>query len=453
MTGVLDLFRIGIGPSSSHTVGPMRAARAFAIELRDLGLLDRVARVTMSLHGSLGATGPGHGTPAAVVAGLMGAEPESVEPSDIAAAMATVAAHRSVELLGMHEVTLDPVEGIRLELRALPRHPNGLRLTALASDGAVLLQVTTYSIGGGFILDERDGTTTLDGPDDREPHQFTSGAELIARCDAEGRSISDLMRDNELSHRSVDALESGMRKVHSAMRDCIALGLVTDGILPGILAVRRRAPELHTRWLAASTDDALRLVDRATIVAMAVNEENAAGGRVVTAPTNGAAGIVPAVIDHLLLVDPDLGEAGVFRFLLAAAAIGALIKRNASISGADVGCQGEVGAACAMAAAGLAEARGASPRQVENAAEIALEHNLGLTCDPVAGLVQIPCIERNGVGAVKAIVAARIAMQGDGEHRVSLDQAIQTLRSTGRDMMDAYKETSLAGLAVNVIEC
>jgi L-serine dehydratase len=455
MIGVLDLFRVGIGPSSSHTVGPMRAARSFADELADLGLLSDVARVTVDLHGSLGSTGPGHGTPAAVLAGLAGAEPETVDPTEVAAAVAACRERGGVRLLGRHHVGLDPDADVRLDPTPLPRHPNGIRLTALAADGTVLLAVTSYSIGGGFVLDDRaEDTDAAEAVAATPvPHPFTSGDELIARCETAGLSVSELMRADELVRRTADELEAGIRRVHDAMRACIDRGLTTDGILPGVLRVRRRAAELHRRWEAAPHDDPMRLVDRASIVAMAVNEENAAGGRVVTAPTNGAAGIVPAVIDHHLLVDPGAGEASVARFLLAAAAVGSLIKRNASISGADVGCQGEVGAACAMAAAGLAEARGGTPRQVENAAEIALEHNLGLTCDPIAGLVQIPCIERNGVAAVKAITAARIALQGDGEHRVSLDQAIRTLRTTGADMMDAYKETSRGGLAVNVIEC
>lgn len=451
MISVLELFRVGIGPSSSHTVGPMNAAARFARDLDEAGLLGRVARVKVRLHGSLGATGPGHGTVGAVLAGLEGADPATVDPAVVAGAAARVRDEGGIRLLGRSPVALGPDEDVLLDPVALPRHPNGIVLAALDRLGSSLREVTYFSIGGGFIIDERDPDAAAPGA--AVPHPFRTGAELLAACERLGTTVSGLVRANELATRTDRELDDGLAAIHAAMTECVDRGLSTEGVLPGALRVERRAARLHRRWLESVGSDPLRTVDRVGIVAMAVNEENAASGRVVTAPTNGAAGVMPAVIDHHLAVDPGAGPESVGRFLLAAAAIGALVKENASISGADVGCQGEIGAACAMAAAGLVEVRGGTPRQVENAAEIGIEHNLGLTCDPVGGLVQIPCIERNAVAAVKAITAARIALQGDGTHRVSLDQAITTLRTTGRDMKDAYKETSLGGLAVNVIEC
>jgi L-serine dehydratase len=452
MTGVLELFRIGIGPSSSHTVGPMRAARAFAVELASRARPGSVAGLQIELFGSLASTGPGHGTPGAIFAGLGGHEPDQVEPALVASLADTVARTGTCRLHGGMEIPFQPRTDLRLDPVPLPTHPNGMAFTARDAAGTVLLRQTWFSLGGGFIRQDGAADQLSEGSN-AVPFPFGSAAELLEYCEQTGLGVSEVMRRNELASRSETELRRELVAIWRAMAGCIDAGLQADGILPGVLRVRRRASELHRRWLLDATDDPLRELERVGIAAMAVNEENAAGGRVVTAPTNGAAGIIPAVLDHHIRTCPGADDDDVVRFLLAAGAVGSLIKRNASISGAEVGCQGEVGAACAMAAAGLAEVLGGTPWQVENAAEIGLEHNLGLTCDPIAGLVQIPCIERNGVAAVKAITAARMALRGDGVHRVSLDQAIATLRSTGADMADAYKETSRGGLAVNVPEC
>jgi len=453
--GLFDLFRIGIGPSSSHTVGPMIAAAAFVTGLDPAQPIDRVQ---VDLFGSLALTGKGHATDAAVVLGLTGARPDDTDPDEARAVIEAVHRERRLALPDGRRLAFDPVADIVfLPRETLPRHPNALRFTAFAA-GQAFATRTYYSIGGGFVLDE-DGRPLAAASDDTPPpvpHPFASAAELVARADAAGLTIAALMRANETARRSPAELSAGIARIAEAMRACAARGLRSQGELPGGLRVRRRAPGLHATLLeraGRNEADPLLAMDWVNLWALAVNEENAAGGRVVTAPTNGAAGIIPAVLHYYERFIPGADAAGVETFLLAAAAIGAIIKRNASISGAEVGCQGEVGSACAMAAAGLAAALGGSNAQVENAAEIGLEHNLGLTCDPVAGLVQVPCIERNAIASVKAINAARLALHGDGKHLVSLDQAVATMRETGRDMSHKYKETSLGGLAVNVVEC
>jgi L-serine dehydratase len=451
MVSAFDLFAIGIGPSSSHTVGPMRAATTFVTDLRAARRLHEVARITIELRGSLAATGPGHGTVAAVLAGLAGEDPGTVDPELLRQLPGRLRRDGTLTVIDGHAVAIDLDDDLHLDVTALPFHPNGMVFTAYDTAGVPVASATSYSVGGGAVVHEDRLDPAGDGPE--VPFPFASGEELLALCDTHGLRISDLVLRNESALRPADEVRAGLLARWDAMRACIDAGLRTDGTLPGILGVKRRAPELLRRLERPDDPDPFHHLDRVTVVAMAVNEENAAGGRVVTAPTNGAAGIIPAVLDHHLQMTPGASDDEVVRFLAAATAVGWLCKRNASISGAEVGCQGEVGSACAMAAAGLAEVHGGSPPQVENAAEIGLEHNLGLTCDPIAGLVQIPCIERNGIGAVKAITAARIALAGDGTHRVSLDQAIATMRSTGEDMADAYKETSRAGLAVNVPEC
>ncbi|WP_419899261.1 L-serine ammonia-lyase [Roseomonas sp. USHLN139] len=451
--GLFDLFRIGIGPSSSHTVGPMIAARRFAAALPDRPL----ARLSVALYGSLALTGKGHATDAAVMLGLLGETPDGIDPDAAPALLAGLRARQSLTLPGGRPVPFCPERDILFHRRdVLPRHTNGMVFAATATDGTVI-EKTYYSIGGGFILGEEEEEAA---PDDRAaaapPYPFRDSAGLLAMAAAAGLSIAELQRRNERHFRSDAEISAGIARLWAAMRDCVARGLRQDGELPGGLRVRRRAPALHRRLLErqpGNEPDPLHGIDWVNLYALAVNEENAAGGRVVTAPTNGAAGILPAVLHYYVSFVPGADARGIETFLLAAAAIGSLIKRNASISGAEVGCQGEVGSASAMAAAGLAAVLGGDNGQVENAAEIGLEHNLGLTCDPIAGLVQIPCIERNAIGAVKAINAARLALHGDGQHHVSLDQVIRTMRETGRDMLSKYKETSEGGLAVNAIEC
>ncbi|WIM93356.1 L-serine ammonia-lyase [Actinoplanes oblitus] len=425
---VFDLFSIGIGPSSSHTVGPMRAARMFTAHLDP-----RVAAVRAELFGSLGATGHGHGTPRAVLLGLMGHDPETVD---------TALEPPSDGRIGSLDVDL-----VLHRRRALPEHPNGMIFTALDAAGAELFSKKYFSVGGGFVV---SSMTTPDATVVRHP--FASGAELLELTRTTGLSISRIMLANEEAWRSADQVHEGLLGIWAVMRECVTAGLDAEGVLPGGLKVRRRAAAT-ARQLRAAGDPQVHAMEWLTAYAMAVNEENAAGGRVVTAPTNGAAGIIPAVLSYYMDFVPGASPEGVVRFLLTAGAIGLLFKENGSISGAEVGCQGEVGSACAMAAAGLAEVLGGTPEQVENAAEIGMEHNLGLTCDPVGGLVQIPCIERNGMAAVKAVTAARMALRGDGRHHVSLDKVIKTMKETGADMKIKYKETSRGGLAVNVIEC
>jgi L-serine dehydratase len=453
-----DLFKIGIGPSSSHTVGPMRAANLFVAALREGGVLAAVKRVRCALYGSLGATGKGHGSDKAVMLGLEGEEPDGIDPDCIADRLQQVRDQRSLKLGGEHAIGFDEREDLLfLRRETLPFHPNGMRLAALGEAGQVLLERTYYSVGGGFVVNHDESGQAQLGPDTRPlPHPFRTGDELLQQCGASGLGIARLMWRNELAWRSEDELRSGLRRIWQAMQSCVKRGIATEGTLPGGFKVRRRAADLYRGLTAhpeAALKDPLQVMDWVNLYALAVNEENAAGGRVVTAPTNGAAGIVPAVLHYYHHFIPGASEQGVFDFLLTAAAIAILYKENASISGAEVGCQGEVGVACSMAAGALCAVMGGTPEQVENAAEIGMEHHLGLTCDPVGGLVQIPCIERNAIASVKAINAARMALRGDGTHHVSLDKVIKTMRETGADMKTKYKETSRGGLAVNVVEC
>ena len=456
---VFDLFKIGIGPSSSHTVGPMRAAARFVQRwLDEAGLLQRTARVQVELYGSLAMTGRGHGTDKAVLLGLEGNWPDQIDPDAIPAALQRIRSDQRLRLRGTHAIAFDEAQDLVFNKRQkLPYHVNGMRYSAFDAGGALLATRDYYSVGGGFVVNQDEAAENRIVADTTPlPYPFHSGAELLAHCARAGKSIAQLMLANECAWRSQDDVHAGLQKLWQAMQDCVARGLRADGVLPGGLKVQRRAPqmarELRERPEAALRDP-LSILDWVNLYALAVNEENAAGGRVVTAPTNGAAGIIPAVLHYYDRFVPGAGAQGTLDFLLTAGAIGILYKENASISGAEVGCQGEVGVACSMAAGGLAAAMGATPAQVENAAEIGMEHNLGLTCDPIGGLVQIPCIERNAMGAVKAINAVRMAMRGDGTHFVSLDKVIKTMRATGEDMKEKYKETSRGGLAVNVIEC
>lgn len=454
---VFDMFKIGIGPSSSHTVGPMRAAAIFSTQLREQGLLSKVERVEVRLYGSLSATGIGHGSDRATVIGLMGEWPDQVDPALVAPRVDAVLEQNVLLLGGEQRITFEWQRDMRLLEESLPYHPNGMTLCAYGGTGEVYEQ-TYYSVGGGFVVDaEQAASGVLDSDTTQLPYDFSSGAQLLRLCKKHGLSISALMMENEKVWRTEAEIRSRILHIWGAMQACVNKGLSEEGILPGGLNVRRRAFRLHRSLqelgkpnVISSTLSAMEWVN---LFALAVNEENAAGGRMVTAPTNGAAGIIPAVLHYFMKFNPDATEDDVVRFFLSAAAVGILCKKNASISGAEVGCQGEVGSACAMAAAGLAEILGATPEQVENAAEIGLEHNLGLTCDPVGGLVQIPCIERNAIAAVKAINAAQMAMRGDGEHYISLDHAIRTMRDTGADMLEKYKETSRGGLAVKWVEC
>lgn len=446
---VFDLFSIGIGPSSSHTVGPMRAARRFLDVLAAGGRLGDVTRIRVELYGSLGATGAGHGTPGAVMLGLEGCAPETVDPAAARTRIEEIGTERRLRLTGEYPIAFDPTDDIVLSLRAMEFHSNGMVFNAYADDDTLIERAVYYSVGGGFVLAEGQ---TVAAPDQPVPHPFADGAELLATAVDNHCSIAEIVARNETALGHGERLREGLLQIWATMRECVDNGLRAHGVLPGALRVRRRAPAL-ARALESDPSDPLYAMDWVTVYALAVNEENAAGGRVVTAPTNGAAGIIPAVLHYYWRFVEGADEDGVVTFLLTAAAIGQLFKTNASISGAEVGCQGEVGSACSMAAAGLAAVLGGTPEQVENAAEIGIEHNLGLTCDPVGGLVQIPCIERNAVASVKAITAARMALRGDGTHHVSLDTAIKTMRDTGADMAEKYKETSLGGLALNVVEC
>ncbi|MFF3465421.1 L-serine ammonia-lyase [Streptomyces sp. NPDC001984] len=451
---VFDLFSIGIGPSSSHTVGPMRAARMFALRLRNEGVLDSVVSIRSELYGSLGATGHGHGTPKAVLLGLEGASPRTVDVEGADERVAAIKSSGRLRLLDEHEIAFDFDADLKLHRRkALPYHANGMTIWAYDASGAELLSKTYYSVGGGFVVDEDAvGADRIKLDDTVLKYPFRTGDELLRLTKETGLSISSLMLENERAWRTEEEIREGLLDIWRVMQTCVSRGMSREGILPGGLKVRRRAA-VSARQLRADGDPLAHAMEWITLYAMAVNEENAAGGRVVTAPTNGAAGIIPAVLHYYINFVPGADEDGVVRFLLAAGAIGMLFKENASISGAEVGCQGEVGSACSMAAGALAEVLGGSPEQVENAAEIGMEHNLGLTCDPVGGLVQIPCIERNGMAAVKAVTAARMAMRGDGSHMVSLDKVIKTMKDTGADMSVKYKETARGGLAVNIIEC
>ncbi len=450
-----DMFTIGIGPSSSHTVGPMRAAAKFVTGLAQRGLLEPTRRLEVELFGSLGATGKGHGTDRAVLLGLEGEEPETVETDSIPARIERIRAARTIALLGRHELPFDPdADLVFHRRRALPGHPNGMRYRARDAAGEVLRERVFYSVGGGFVVDDAAADEDRIVEDETVlPHPFESGAELLAGTRATGLCISSLMLENEQAWRPRAEVLARLDTIWGAMKGCVQRGCEREGILPGGLKVKRRAASLMRKLRNDASGDPLTALDWVDLWALAVNEENAAGGRVVTAPTNGAAGIMPAVLSYYERYSPNSDADGIRRFLLTAAAIGIIFKTRASISGAEVGCQGEVGVACSMAAAGLCEVIGGTPEQVACAAEIGMEHNLGLTCDPVGGLVQVPCIERNAMGAVKAINAARLAMRGDGNQKVSLDQVIETMRQTGADMKTKYKETARGGLAVNIIEC
>ncbi|MFJ8932751.1 MULTISPECIES: L-serine ammonia-lyase [unclassified Streptomyces] len=457
---VFDLFSIGIGPSSSHTVGPMRAARMFARRLKNEGLLAHTASVHAELYGSLGATGHGHGTPKAVLLGLEGDSPRTVDVEKADERVETIKEQGRLNLLGAHEIPFSFDDDLILHRRkTLPYHANGMTVWAYDAEGKELLTKTYYSVGGGFVVDETviskegvEGENPIVPDDTSLKYPFRTGDELLRLAQETGLSIPAMMLENEKAWRTEDEIREGLLDIWRVMQSCVSRGMSHEGILPGGLKVRRRAAS-SARKLRAEGDPLAHAMEWITLYAMAVNEENAAGGRVVTAPTNGAAGIIPAVLHYYVNFVPGADEDGVIRLLLTAGAIGMLFKENASISGAEVGCQGEVGSACSMAAGALAEALGGSPEQVENAAEIGMEHNLGLTCDPVGGLVQIPCIERNGMAAVKAVTAAKMALRGDGSHKVSLDKVIKTMRDTGADMSVKYKETARGGLAVNIIEC
>jgi L-serine dehydratase len=452
-TSVFDIFKIGIGPSSSHTVGPMRAALLFVQQLQREQTLCQVTRLQIELFGSLAATGEGHGTHHAILLGLEGEKPELVDPDSIEQRLQTIQQQQQLQLLDQHCISFNPAKDLQCHLQALPYHPNGMRFTAY-SGSQMLLQREYFSIGGGFIRTE--GEEGSDAQAEVElPYPFTSCNELLQHCKREQFNISALMLENEMIWRPEAEIREKLLQIWQVMKACTQRGFKQTGVLPGGLKVKRRAPELYQQLLEDKQHAHLPMgqLDWVNLFALSVSEENAAGGRVVTAPTNGAAGIIPAVLHYYWQFCDQASEEGVIRFLLTAGAIGILYQTNASISGAEVGCQGEVGVACSMAAAALTEVLGGSPDQVENAAEIGMEHNLGLTCDPIAGLVQIPCIERNAMGAVKAINATRMALRGTGSHLVPLDKVIKTMRDTGRDMQSKYKETSQGGLAVNVIEC
>lgn len=455
---VFDLFKIGIGPSSSHTVGPMIAARQFVQSLCASSLLDQTQRIEVALFGSLGATGKGHGSDKAVLLGLEGEQPENVDVAGIPDRLQLIREHCKLNLNGQRSIPFDEASDLIMHRRrSLPYHPNAMRFTSFDQHAEQLCQRTYYSVGGGFVVDENAAADQNPVVEDqtRVPYAFTRADELLALCADTELSIAELMLANENCWRSEDEVRAGLLRIWRVMQECVTAGCHNRGRLPGGLQVRRRAADMYEKLTAspeAALADPLTTMDWISLYALAVNEENAAGGRVVTAPTNGAAGIIPAVLHYYCRFVRGASDDGVVNFLLTAGAIGILYKINASISGAEVGCQGEVGSACSMAAGALAAVQGGTPQQVENAAEIAMEHNLGLTCDPVGGLVQVPCIERNAMAAVKAVNAARIALRGDGEHFVSLDKVIKTMRETGADMKTKYKETARGGLALNVIE-
>ena len=455
---VFELFKIGIGPSSSHTVGPMRAALRFASRLKEQDLLGETVSVKAELYGSLGATGKGHGSDKAVLLGLQGEAPDQVDTTTVEAKLAQIRASKRLLLLGEKEIVFDESEHLLMYRRnSLPFHPNGMRFTAFDDKGRELLNKVYYSVGGGFVVNEEAaGKDRIVADTTALPYPFKSGDDLMRMCAEHKLSFSQIMLENEKVWRPEEETRAGLLNIWKVMQECVYTGCHTEGILPGGLKVKRRAAEMYRKLSSTpemSLRDPLTTMDWVNLYALAVNEENAAGGRVVTAPTNGAAGIVPAVLHYYHRFYSNANDDGVVRFLLCAAAIGILYKENASISGAEVGCQGEVGVACSMAAGALTEVMGGTPEQVENAAEIGMEHNLGLTCDPIGGLVQVPCIERNAMGSIKAINASRMALRGDGHHYVSLDKVIKTMRETGADMKIKYKETARGGLAVNVIEC
>jgi L-serine dehydratase len=458
VSSVFDLFKIGVGPSSSHTMGPMTAACRFVEMLSERGLLERTARVEADLYGSLALTGKGHATDRAILLGLSGERPDRIDPDEADKMVAAIRDSGRLRLGGRRDIAFDEARDLRfLQRERLPHHSNGMRFTGVDASGGTLASGVYYSTGGGAVIDE--AAIARNAPPDGVwdiPYNFHSSEELLAIVDREQLSIAEIARANERAHLSDEEIDRRLEEITGAMSACIDRGIGQEGILPGGLKVKRRAPALYRLLLERAErtlSDPLTVIDWVNLWALAVNEENAAGGKVVTAPTNGAAGIVPAILRYYQRFTPRASDEGVRTFLLTAAAVGSLFKENASISGAEVGCQGEVGVACSMAAAGLTAALGGTPGQVENAAEIGMEHNLGLTCDPVGGLVQVPCIERNAVGAIKAIEASRLALVGDGSHRVSLDQVIETMRKTGLDMNERYKETAQGGLAVNVVEC
>ncbi|NVJ50823.1 MAG: L-serine ammonia-lyase [Gammaproteobacteria bacterium] len=453
-----EIFTIGIGPSSSHTVGPMRAARRFVEELKKKGQLNQITRIKSELYGSLGQTGKGHGSDVAVLMGLEGNRPAALDPDMVPDRMEAIREQKSLLLAGEHSISYNEKKDLIFHRRdVLPKHANGMKFHAFNQNDELIKTATYYSVGGGFVVnDDVSADDPIVEDSTKVAYPFSSAAELLELSAEHGLDISSLMLKNELSWRSESDVRARLLTIWEAMRSCVKRGCEREGILPGGLKVKRRAPSLFRKLKASQNQtDELSVMDWVNLYALAVNEENAAGGRVVTAPTNGAAGIIPAVLfyftQHHCKGTPD--DDAIVRFLLTAAAVGILYKENASISGAEVGCQGEVGVACSMAAAALTEVMGGTPAQVENAAEIGMEHNLGLTCDPVGGLVQVPCIERNAMGAIKAINAARLALRGDGSHKVSLDKVIKTMRETGADMKTKYKETARGGLAVNIIEC
>ncbi len=458
-TSLFDLFKPGIGPSSSHTMGPMRAARRFVVELSGTGFLAPTASLRVELYGSLALTGLGHGTDRAILLGLSGEEAATIDPASIEPKLEEIRRSGRLVLLGTHAIPFrEPDHLLFLRDQMYPpgsttQHPNGVRFTAFDAAQHLLLTRTFFSIGGGFIVADGEQTAPVPASAAALPWSFSSAAEMLRLAAGAGLTVAELMLANESAQRTHAEVRAGILHIWSVMQACIERGMTTEGILPGGLSVRRRAPRLAARLRQKGSADPLAPLDWVTVFAMAVNEENAAGGRVVTAPTNGAAGVIPAVARYYCDFIPGADEDGVLRYFLTSAAIGVLYKENASISGAEVGCQGEVGVACSMAAGGLAAALNGSNDQIEHAAEIAMEHNLGMTCDPIGGLVQIPCIERNAMGAVKAVQACRIAMNETEGHKVSLDQVIRTMYLTGLDMQSRYKETSLAGLALNVIEC
>ncbi|MBO6808136.1 MAG: L-serine ammonia-lyase [Thalassospira sp.] len=456
---VVDLYTIGIGPSSSHTVGPMRAGYRFCLELESRNLLQNTGSVVVDLYGSLALTGKGHATDTAVIMGLNGKRPRNIDPDDIVPTVAAIDETNLMQLYGQYPVSFNRDTNLVFHFtETLPQHPNGMRITAFDHDGLKVHSQEYFSVGGGFIVSSDDHGAEYSGDNITLPFPFSSADELMEICKREGRSIAEIMMENEQSWRSPEETIAFVDRVHDAMMCCIDRGIRTDGILPGGLNVKRRASKLYkelTEKPEAGLRDPLTVIDWVNLYALAVNEENAAGGRVVTAPTNGAAGVIPAVLRYYEKFGANANQHNIREFLLTAAAIGSIYKKRASISAAEVGCQGEVGVACSMAAGALCAVLGGTPEQVENAAEIGMEHNLGLTCDPIGGLVQVPCIERNTMGAVKAINAARLALRGDGQHTVSLDKVIETMRQTGLDMQSKYKETSQGGLAVNVnvVEC
>jgi L-serine dehydratase len=451
-TSLFEIFKIGIGPSSSHTVGPMRAAAEFASSLRGDGMLEKTARVEANLYGSLALTGHGHGTDRAVLLGLSGELPDQIAPESIEPKLAAIRSSKSLQLAGARAIEFDEVRDLLFHKdKTLPFHSNGMRYRGFDAPGAVIAEQVYFSIGGGFIL--REGETAAANAKAPVKYPFSSAAELLKTADGHGMAVWEVALENEKAWHTEQEIREYVQRIWRVMQECMERGLKTEGILPGGLNVRRRAPRLANKLGASGSGDPLAPMDWVNVYAMAVNEENAAGGRVVTAPTNGAAGIIPAVAQYYMRFVPGADEGGLLRYFLTSSVIGVLYKENASISGAEVGCQGEVGVACSMAAGGLVAAQGGENGQIEYAAEIGMEHNLGMTCDPIGGLVQIPCIERNAMGSVKAINACRIALREGSEHKVSLDQVIQTMYQTGMDMQSRYKETSLGGLALNVIEC